>query len=238
VRVGSLESPSGCSAEIGAGSPNLFQWRAPIQRRSKARGPPGQVPAAFVEEELRDYLECGILCFGFARALCTGCRQGFVVAFSCQGRGVCPFCNGRHMAQTGPRGQGCLHPTTGSERCRTRPTHVGKLRTGTRSAQTREKRQQSGCGALRETRSGRPGRSSRGSRVVHQPEDRCCSAVDRAILHHQLSACGGKFSNLPNATPGHRGRPVAWFNVCACPSVIRVTACQRAACGTGGSEPK
>ena len=76
MRVGSLESPSGCSAEIGAGSPNLFQWRAPIQRRSKARGPPGQVPAAFVEEQLRDYLECGILCFGFARALCTGCRQG------------------------------------------------------------------------------------------------------------------------------------------------------------------
>jgi len=53
-----------------------------------------------VEEELRGYLECGILCFGFARALCTGCGQGFVVAFSCKGRGVCPSCNGRHMAQT------------------------------------------------------------------------------------------------------------------------------------------
>ena len=26
--------------------------------------------------------------------------QGFVVAFSCKGRGVCPSCNGRHMAQT------------------------------------------------------------------------------------------------------------------------------------------
>jgi hypothetical protein len=54
----------------------------------------------FVERELRDYLECGILCFGFARALCTGCGRGFVVAFSCRGRGVCPSCNGRHMAQT------------------------------------------------------------------------------------------------------------------------------------------
>jgi len=36
---------------------------------------PGQV-----EEELRGYLEYGILCFGFARALCTGCGQGFVIA--------------------------------------------------------------------------------------------------------------------------------------------------------------
>jgi len=41
-----------------------------------------------------------MLCFGFARARCTGCGQGFVVAFSCKGRGVCPSCNGRHMAQT------------------------------------------------------------------------------------------------------------------------------------------
>ncbi len=54
----------------------------------------------YVEEELRGYLECGILCCGFARALCTGCGQAFVVAFSCKGRGVCPSCNGRHMAQT------------------------------------------------------------------------------------------------------------------------------------------
>ena len=54
----------------------------------------------YVEEELRGYLECGILRFGFGRDLCTGCGTGFVVAFSCKGRGVCPSCNGRHMAQT------------------------------------------------------------------------------------------------------------------------------------------
>jgi hypothetical protein len=41
----------------------------------------------YVEEELRGYLECGLLCFGFARALCTGCGQAFVVAFSCKSRG-------------------------------------------------------------------------------------------------------------------------------------------------------
>jgi hypothetical protein len=53
-----------------------------------------------VEDELRDDLECGLLCFGFAHALCTGCGTGFVVAFSCKGRGVCPSWNARHMAQT------------------------------------------------------------------------------------------------------------------------------------------
>ena len=54
----------------------------------------------YIEDELRGYLECGLLCFGFARGRCTGCGQAFVVAFSCKGRGVCPSCNGRHMAQT------------------------------------------------------------------------------------------------------------------------------------------
>jgi hypothetical protein len=72
---------------------NLESWLT--WREAAERPVPG-----YVEEELRGYLECGILCFGFARALCTGCGTGFVVAFSCKGRGVCPSCNGRHMTQT------------------------------------------------------------------------------------------------------------------------------------------
>jgi len=74
-------------------SENLESWLA--WREAPERPVPG-----YVEDELRRYLECGLLCFGFARARCTGCGQGFVVAFSCKGRGVCPSCNGRHMAQT------------------------------------------------------------------------------------------------------------------------------------------
>jgi hypothetical protein len=74
-------------------SENLESWLA--WREAAERPVPG-----YVEEEFRGYLECGLLCFGFARALCTGCGQGFVVAFSCKGRGVCPSCNGRHMTQT------------------------------------------------------------------------------------------------------------------------------------------
>ena len=42
---------------------------------------------------------CGILCFGFGRARCASGGQGFVVAFSCKGRGVCPSCNGCRMAR-------------------------------------------------------------------------------------------------------------------------------------------
>jgi hypothetical protein len=72
---------------------NLEGWL--VWRNAAERPVPG-----YVEEELRGYLECGILYFGFARALCTGCGRGFIVAFSCKGRGVCPSCNGRHMAQT------------------------------------------------------------------------------------------------------------------------------------------
>jgi len=74
-------------------SENLESW---LEWREAAERP---VPG-YVEDELRGYLECGLLCFGFARAVCMTCRTGFVVAFSCKGRGVCPSCNGRHMAQT------------------------------------------------------------------------------------------------------------------------------------------
>jgi len=74
-------------------SENLESWLA---WREAAERP----VSGYVEDELRGYLECGILCFGFARAVCMSCRMGFVVAFSCKGRGVCPSCNGRHMAQT------------------------------------------------------------------------------------------------------------------------------------------
>lgn len=56
----------------------------------------------FVRQELDGYLECGLLCRGFARVLCekAGCRASRVVAFSCGGRGFCPSCLGRRMCQT------------------------------------------------------------------------------------------------------------------------------------------
>ncbi len=65
-------------------SRNLESW---LEWREAAERP---VPG-YVEEELRGFLECGLLCFGFAQPVCMTCRTGFVVAFSCKGR---------HMAQT------------------------------------------------------------------------------------------------------------------------------------------
>lgn len=38
------------------------------------------------------FLECGLLDYGFARAHCTDCDHDFLVAFSCQLRGICPSC--------------------------------------------------------------------------------------------------------------------------------------------------
>ena len=54
----------------------------------------------FVERELRAFLACGILAKGFARVRCDACAREQLVAFSCKGRGFCPACGGRRMADT------------------------------------------------------------------------------------------------------------------------------------------
>lgn len=55
---------------------------------------------AYIERDLRRYLECGILAHGFARAHCAQCGHDFLIAFSCKGRGGCPSCNTRRMVET------------------------------------------------------------------------------------------------------------------------------------------
>jgi hypothetical protein len=57
-------------------------------------------PPAYIEQAFRRYLDCGILANGFARAHCDECGHDFLIAFSCKGRGVCPSCNTRRMAET------------------------------------------------------------------------------------------------------------------------------------------
>jgi hypothetical protein len=54
----------------------------------------------FVKKELEGYLDCGVLCRGFARLRCDGCAETRLVAFSCKGRGFCPSCLGRKMSAT------------------------------------------------------------------------------------------------------------------------------------------
>ncbi len=53
----------------------------------------------FVEQEFRDFLRCGWLAGGFARFRCEACGLDRLVAFSCTGRGCCPSCGGRRMAE-------------------------------------------------------------------------------------------------------------------------------------------
>jgi hypothetical protein len=54
----------------------------------------------FVARELRAFLRCGILAYGFVRVHCDGCGLDRFVAFSCKGRGFCSSCGGRRMADT------------------------------------------------------------------------------------------------------------------------------------------
>jgi len=58
---------------------------------------------AFVEQEFRDFLTCGVLAHGFARLRCTECALERLVPFSCKGRGFCPSCGGRRMAEGAAR---------------------------------------------------------------------------------------------------------------------------------------
>jgi len=60
----------------------------------------GDAVPGYVEREFRRYLDCGILAHGFARARCGDCGHGFLIAFSCKGRSVCPSCNARRMVET------------------------------------------------------------------------------------------------------------------------------------------
>lgn len=69
-----------------------------LHRANESGGLPRHVAAEFER-----YLACGILAHGFVRVWCPTCRNDLVVAFSCKGRGFCPSCGGRRMADTAAR---------------------------------------------------------------------------------------------------------------------------------------
>jgi hypothetical protein len=73
---------------------HLETFLAEARLRGGGEGLPG-----FVERELREFLTCGVLAEGFARFRCTDCGREILVAFSCKGRGFCPSCCGRRMAE-------------------------------------------------------------------------------------------------------------------------------------------
>jgi hypothetical protein len=69
-----------------------------FRTRVAATGDGGGLPS-FVERAFRAFLTCGALSGGFARFRCAGCGLDRLVAFSCKGRGLCPSCGGRRMAE-------------------------------------------------------------------------------------------------------------------------------------------
>jgi hypothetical protein len=68
-----------------------------------AEGPGGTRLPAFIEQEFRDFLTCGVLAHGFARLRCGECAFERLVPFSCKGRGFCPSCGGRRMTESAAR---------------------------------------------------------------------------------------------------------------------------------------
>lgn len=59
----------------------------------------GRAVPTWTGKESRQYLTCGIPARGFARIRCGDCRPERRLAFSCKGRGVCPSCANRRMAE-------------------------------------------------------------------------------------------------------------------------------------------
>ena len=57
----------------------------------------------FVVRDFRSFLDCGIPAHGFLRVRCEVGGRDRVVPFSCKGRGFCPSCCGRRMAETAAR---------------------------------------------------------------------------------------------------------------------------------------
>jgi len=68
-----------------------------------AAGVEGVGLPAFIEQEFRDFLTCGVLAHGFARLRCGECAFERLVPFSCKGRGFCPSCGGRRMSESAAR---------------------------------------------------------------------------------------------------------------------------------------
>jgi plasmid stability protein len=64
---------------------------------AEARAQHDKPPPAYVEKELRAFMECGIARFGFALAQCPRCGRKMAIAFSCKRRGACGSCITRRM---------------------------------------------------------------------------------------------------------------------------------------------
>jgi hypothetical protein len=74
---------------------HLETFLASLDDDPEAKGLPD-----YVQREFYDYLQCGILAYGFLRLGCDTCKKEVLLPFSCKRRGFCGSCAGRRMAQT------------------------------------------------------------------------------------------------------------------------------------------
>ena len=74
---------------------HLETFLASLDADPDAKGLP-----TYVQREFYDYLQCGILAYGFVRLGCDTCHKELLLPFSCKRRGFCPSCAGRRTAQT------------------------------------------------------------------------------------------------------------------------------------------
>ena len=111
------DAPAGPVPGLDAQAPGIYKPRRPqetlvfqiiqehletwLALRRDASPDVDPVPAC-IENEFRKTLTCGILCYGFARCLCTNpeCSHQYLVAFSCRSRALCSSCGARYMNQT------------------------------------------------------------------------------------------------------------------------------------------
>ena len=56
-----------------------------------------------IQHVVEKFLACGDLTQGFARIRCPQCRQEYLLAFSCRGRGFCPSCHQKRVLLFGER---------------------------------------------------------------------------------------------------------------------------------------
>ncbi len=185
----------------------------------RARGPEGDGYPLFVEHEFRRFLDCGLLCHGFARLRCAEWGYERLVAFSCKGK-LCPSC----LAGGGPpaSGDAARHLPAGPLRLaappragagdRGRPDGGGELSAALwRSVCPTVWRRTRRSGASTWTPSGRSARPWPGSRCTRR-------RVSRLMIGRRWSACSATDGGLRSRVSISRGgRMARWCTSCAAP---------------------
>src|SRR5713226_4791570 len=69
-------------------------WPSVVAAASRHGGLPKRV-----HEEVRRYLQCGVLRYGFVQTKCEECQESVLIAFSCKSRAWCPSCAARRAHQ-------------------------------------------------------------------------------------------------------------------------------------------